>query len=73
MENPTNIIVLEKLIESRLRKETEIRYYQEQLEELAEKMKHLQMDIDVTNIIINMIEGEKVVDIKSYLLEGSSL
>ena len=73
MENPTNIIVLEKLIEARLRKETEIRYYQEQLEELAEKMKHLQMDIDVTNIIINMIEGEKVVDIKSYLLEGSSL
>jgi hypothetical protein len=73
MKNPTNIIVLEKLIESRLRKETEIRYYQEQLEELAEKMKHLQMDIDVTNIIINMIEGEKVVDIKSYLLEGSSL
>jgi hypothetical protein len=73
MKNPTNIIVLEKLIESRLRKETEISYYQEQLEELAEKMKHLQMDIDVTNIIINMIEGEKVVDIKSYLLEGSSL
>jgi phage regulator Rha-like protein len=73
MENPTNIIVLEKLIETRLRKEKEIRYYQEQLEELGEKLKHLQMDIDVTNIIINMIEGEKVVDIKSYLLEGSSL
>lgn len=64
----TNIIVLEKLLESRLRKEKELKYYQEQLEELQDKMKHLQMDIDVTNIIINMIEGEKVVDLKTYLI-----
>jgi len=26
------------------------------------------MDIDVTNIIINMIEGEKIVDLKTYLI-----
>jgi len=64
----TNIIVLEKLLESRLRKEKELKYYQEQLEELQDKMKHLQMDIDVTNIIINMIEGEKIVDLKTYLI-----
>jgi len=64
----TNIIVLEKLLESRLKKEKELKYYQEQLEELQDKMKHLQMDIDVTNIIINMIEGEKIVDLKTYLI-----
>jgi len=64
----TNIIILEKLLESRLRKEKELKYYQEQLEELQDKMKHLQMDIDVTNIIINMIEGEKIVDLKTYLI-----
>lgn len=68
----TNIIVLEKLLESRLRKEKELKYYQEQLEELQDKMKHLQMDIDVTNIIINMIEGEKVVDLKTYLIGKDS-
>ena len=36
--------------------------------ELQEKMKMLQMDIDVTNIIIRMINDENVVDLKTYLI-----
>jgi len=38
------------------------------LMELQEKMKMLQMDIDVTNIIIRMINDENVVDLKTYLI-----
>ena len=64
----TNVIVLEKLIASRLQKEKELKYYEEQLLELQEKMSHLQMDIDVTNIIIKMINDENVVDLKTYLI-----
>jgi hypothetical protein len=36
--------------------------------ELQDKMKNLQMDIDVTNIIIRMINDENVVDLKTYLI-----
>tara|TARA_R110002111_G_scaffold121022_1_gene184676 strand:+ start:2002 stop:2223 length:222 start_codon:yes stop_codon:yes gene_type:complete len=68
MSEKTNIIVLDKLIESRLKKEKELKYYQEELMELQEKMKMLQMDIDVTNIIIRMINDENVVDLKTYLI-----
>ena len=68
MTDTTNVIVLEKLIASRLQKEKELKYYEEQLLELQEKMSHLQMDIDVTNIIIKMINDENVVDLKTYLI-----
>ena len=71
MSEETNIIVLDKLIESRLKKEKELKYYQEELMELQEKMQNLQMDIDVTNIIIRMINDENVVDLKTYLIGKS--
>ena len=69
MSEKTNIIVLDKLIASRLKKEKELKYYQEELMELQEKMKMLQMDIDVTNIIIQMINDENIIDLKTYLIE----
>lgn len=53
----------------RSKKQKELMYYREKLLELEEKMKHIQMDIDVTSIIINMIEGENVIDIQKYLIE----
>ena len=51
MFEETNIIVLDKLIESRLKKEKELKYYQEELMELQEKMKMLQIT-NVTNHIL---------------------
>ena len=71
MFEETNIIVLDKLVESRLKKEKELKYYQEELMELQEKMQNLQMDIDVTSIIIRMINDENVVDLKTYLIGKS--
>ena len=68
MSEETTIIILDKLIASRLKKEKELKYYQEELMELQEKMKMLQMDIDVTNIIIRMINDENVIDLKTYLI-----
>jgi len=52
----TTAIMINKLNKSRLEKEKELNYYQEELTELQEKMENLQMDIDATNTIIRMIK-----------------
>lgn len=63
----SKLIFLTDVIETKLRKEKELEYYQQQLEELQRKMFFLKKDIDITNIIINMIENEKVLDIKEEM------
>jgi hypothetical protein len=63
----TKLIFLTDVIETKIRKEKELEYYQKQLEELQNKMFFLKKDIDITNIIINMIENEKVLDIKEEM------
>ena len=62
-----NIVSLSDLIESRLRKEQELEYYQEALTRLVKKVSILQKEIDITNLIINMIEGEKVMTIEEKI------
>jgi len=61
------LILISDIIEQKVRKEKELQYYQEELEKLKQKMWFIQKDIDVTNIIINMIETEKVVDFKDQM------
>ena len=56
----SDIISLTELIESRLRKEQEIEYYRETLERLEKKIGFLSKEISVTNLIIDMIEQERV-------------
>lgn len=72
----SKIILITDIVETKLRKEKELAYYQEELEKLKEKMFFLQKDIDITNLIINMIENEKVLDVKeqmqSKLLESNN-
>ena len=72
----SKIILITDIVETKLRKEKELAYYQEELEKLKEKMFFLQKDIDITNLIINMIEKETVLDIKeqmqSKLLESDN-
>jgi len=64
MTNEKKIIVLSELIESKLRKEKEIEFYQQQLMELQTKIMHLQKDVDLTKIIIDIIETDNIIDIK---------
>lgn len=63
------IILLSDVYETRERKEKELSYYREQLEVLRRKMFFIQKDIDITNICIQMIENEKVLDIKKLVEE----
>jgi prefoldin subunit 5 len=63
------IIRLTDIYETRERKEKELAYYREQLEVLRQKMFFIQKDIDITNICIQLIENEKVLDIKKLVEE----
>jgi hypothetical protein len=55
-----NVVSLTELIESRLRKQQEIEYYQESLIRLQKKIGELGREVDITTLIIDMIENERV-------------
>ena len=58
-----NLVSLTDLIESRLRKQQEIDYYQEVLKRLQKKIGDLSQEVDITTLIIDMIENERVLTI----------
>jgi len=62
-----SIILLSDFIEQRLRKQKELEYYEEELKKLQEKAYWLRRDIDLTNTIIDIIQQEKVVDIREEM------
>ena len=72
MQQQPKIILLTEVLEQKLRKERELEYYQKELEKLQRKMFFIKKDIDLTNLIIDMIDKEKVVDLKQNLLELDS-
>ena len=67
MDNEPKLILLADIIENKVRKESELAYYDEELKKLQEKMYWIKRDIDVTNIIIDMVKNEKVLDVKQQM------
>ena len=69
------LIVLSDVIETKLRKEQELEFYQKELEKLQQKMFFIRKDIEITNLCIQIIEQEKVYDVKEQMekrmIEGS--
>ena len=63
----SKLILITDIIEQRVRKEKELEFYEKELKKLQQKMWFIQKDIDITNLIINMIEKEKVVDLKEHM------
>jgi hypothetical protein len=63
------LILLTDVYEMRKRKEEELAFYHEQLEKLQQKMFFVQKEIDVTNLCIEIIEKETVVEIKKLVKE----
>ena len=59
-----DVISLEDLIETRLRKQQEINYYRESLLRLDKKIGELSKEVDITTLIIDMIEDERVLTIE---------
>ena len=58
-----NIIYLSDLIESKIKKEQEIEYYIESMKRLQIKVNELVKEINLTSLIIQMIEQERVLTI----------
>jgi len=67
MVDDRKIVLLTDFIEQKVRKEKELEYYTSQLEELQKKMFFLRKEIQLTNYIIEIVENEKVIDIREYL------
>ena len=61
------LIVLTDVIETKLRKEKELEFYQKELEKLQQKMFFLRKDIEITKLCIQIIEQEKVIDIREQM------
>lgn len=55
-----NIVSLTDLIEQRLRKQQELDFYKETLEGLQKKIAVLGKEVNITTLIIDMIEGERI-------------
>ena len=54
----SNIISLADVLEQKIRKEKELEYYEQQLVELQKKMFFVRKDIEVTNLVIDIINDE---------------
>ena len=58
-----NVVSLSDLIEQRLRKHQEIDFYRETLEQLQKKISILTKEVDITTLIIDIIEQERVLSV----------
>ena len=65
------IVLLSDFIEQKVRKEKELEYYTQQLEELQKKLFFIRKEIELTNLIIDIIDKEQVINVKNYLEDKS--
>jgi hypothetical protein len=65
--NDHKIILLQELFATRSRRQKELDYYNEKLADLQSEMEYIQRDIDVTNVIIELIQDDNVIDLQKYL------
>ena len=73
MESERKIVLLSDFIEQKVRKEKELEYYTQQLEELQKKLFFLNKEIQLTNLIIDIIDKEQVINVKNYLEDKSDI
>jgi len=67
------ILFITDLIDQRLRKEKEIEYYEKELQEITKKLFFLKKEKDLTELIINIIQNEKVIDVRENLYDQIGL
>ena len=68
-EREKSIVFKTDLIESKVRKEREIEYYEEKLKEIEKKLFFLKKEQNVTETILDIIQNEKVLEFKQVMLE----
>ena len=63
------IIFITDLIDQRLRKEKEIEFYEVELKKIEEKLFWLRKERQLTQTIIDIIQNDKVIDIREQMYE----
>lgn len=63
------IIFITDLIDQRLRKEKEIEFYEIELKKIEEKLFFLRKERQLTQTIIDIIQTEKVIDIREQMYD----
>jgi hypothetical protein len=63
----TEIVLISDLLDIKSRKQKELEFYHQQMNELKLKMAFIQQEITLTNRIIDMIEKETLIDIGLYI------
>tara|TARA_A100001388_G_scaffold195962_1_gene147893 strand:+ start:890 stop:1114 length:225 start_codon:yes stop_codon:yes gene_type:complete len=66
------IIFITDLIESKLQKQREIEKYESQLKIIEEKLFFLRKEKEITETILELIEHEKIMDLKNYMIEDDT-
>ena len=66
------ILFITDLIDQRLRKEQEITYYEKELRKIEEKLFFLRKEQSLTQFIIEIIQNEKVIDLREQFYEKMS-
>jgi len=72
MTDERRIIFITDLIDQRLRKEKEIEFYEEELRKIEEKLFFLRKEQSLTQFIIEIIQNEKVIDLREQFYEKMS-
>ena len=65
----SKLIQITDILETKIRKEKELAYYQKQLIEITSKIESLNYDLNLTQLIIDMIENDGIKDIQQYMIE----
>lgn len=68
-DNSKIIISLTEILDQKIRKENEIEFYESELKKIESKLFFLRKEKELTEIIIKIIEDEKVLDLQEHLLE----
>ncbi len=63
----SNIIELSDILEQKLRKERELSFYETQLAQLLLRMQTIRKEIEITNMIIELVSNENIIDIQDYI------
>lgn len=70
--NSKKIIFITDLIESKLQKQREIEKYESQLKIIEEKLFFLRKEKEITETILELIEHEKIIDLRNYMIENDT-
>ena len=70
--NSKKIIFITDLIESKLQKQREIEKYESQLKVIEERLFFLRKEKEITETILELIEHEKIIDLRNYMIENDT-